>query len=207
MSNLPGGPRFPLKSGTAVGIGSKITRQNFQSDVAIQTRITRPIHLSHSACAEWRKYFVRPELCPGRQRHKCGIIAPERFSKLSQDRHATARKKLANGFLASDVERHKDLDGDTTAALTQIIGAKHLAQRLAIEGAGSIRIREGDEDAHALFVRSVFGCEIYAISSRVQRGKDLIELEMRLGRAHANDLRQFQAGSTPALWWIGHSLR
>ena len=43
-----------LRAGTgqAIGIGGEGLRQHFKSDVAIQLRIARAIHLAHTAFAE-----------------------------------------------------------------------------------------------------------------------------------------------------------
>ena len=101
-----------------------------------------------------------------------------------------AEVNLADCFFAADVEGHKDLDGDAAAPLTQIVDSKDSSQRFAIEGAGRVGIRESDEHAHTFGVRHVFGCEVDTVPSRVERGENLVEVEMSVGRPHANHLRK-----------------
>ncbi len=79
------------------------------------------------------------------------------------------------------------------------IDPNHAAEGFAIEGAGSVGIRKGYKDAHALDVGGVFAGEVHAVASDVQRGKDLIKIEtMGVGWPHANDLRKPKARAFPA---------
>lgn len=52
--------RFPLKP-LAV-----LRRELFDRDDAIETRVARPVHLAHAACAQGRLDFVRAETGAGR---------------------------------------------------------------------------------------------------------------------------------------------
>ena len=47
------------------GIGDERGRQHLQRDVAVETRITGPVHLAHAAGAEWSENLVRTEALSG----------------------------------------------------------------------------------------------------------------------------------------------
>src|ERR1035438_7305127 len=51
--------RLLFKSPKTVAIAGKRLRQDFQRDLTTESRVARPVHLSHSTRAEWRNDFVR----------------------------------------------------------------------------------------------------------------------------------------------------
>ena len=57
--------RFALKSREALWIVGEEIRKNFDRDVAIERRVARAIHLSHTAGAERGENVVRAEASAG----------------------------------------------------------------------------------------------------------------------------------------------
>jgi hypothetical protein len=55
----------------------KLLRKNLDGDRAVQTRVARAVHLSHSARSEWRNNLVWPESSAGGQCHSGQIIPAE----------------------------------------------------------------------------------------------------------------------------------
>ena len=53
--------RFARETGQAIGIAGEGVRKDLQRDVAIQLRVVRSIHLTHSACAEGGQHLIRAE--------------------------------------------------------------------------------------------------------------------------------------------------
>ena len=56
-----GRARFPLETLQPVRIGGQLRWEDLDGDVAAQTRIARPVNLSHPSSAERRKNLVRAE--------------------------------------------------------------------------------------------------------------------------------------------------
>src|SRR5205085_9555772 len=65
-----------------------------------------------------------------------------------------------------------------------------------------VGIGEGNKAPHTLQVRTVLGREVHAISRRVQRGEDVIKMDMSIRRPHTNRLRKLQPSLAPSFWWI-----
>ena len=63
------GSRFAIEAFTRRAIRSESFRQHLDGDFAIEPRVTRAIHLAHTAGAEERHDFVRPEASAWTQRH------------------------------------------------------------------------------------------------------------------------------------------
>ena len=53
--------RFAFEAHLQIRIRRELRGQDLDSDVAIQPRIARAIHLAHAASADRRHYFVRSE--------------------------------------------------------------------------------------------------------------------------------------------------
>src|SRR5689334_14695791 len=70
MMDLPCCASFALEACAAVGISGKVRGKNFQSDVACEAGITRPVNFSHSACPQWCKNFIGAKSCPWSYRHR-----------------------------------------------------------------------------------------------------------------------------------------
>ena len=103
-------------------------------------------------------------------------------------------RRLAEGFFGAEMERHQNLHGDSAAAVVEFIDADDFAQGFLVDGAGSVGIGEGDEDAQAFLIFTVFGDEIDAVLGSVLSGKYFVELgEAGFGRAHANYTGKLQA--------------
>jgi hypothetical protein len=69
--------RFARKPGQAIGIAGEGVRKDLQRDVAIQLRIVRSIHLTHSACAESGQNLIRADSGAGGEGQRSGIIVPD----------------------------------------------------------------------------------------------------------------------------------
>src|SRR6516162_10721242 len=69
MIQLRNGFRFTLKSLLANRIGGKLCRQNLDGNRALQPRVSRPVHFSHSACAQRCRDFVGTKLSAWRKGH------------------------------------------------------------------------------------------------------------------------------------------
>ena len=63
--------RFLLEAAQPVRIVGHKAGQHFDCNIALQSRIPRPIYLSHSPRPEGCHNLVRPKLGPGSQRHMC----------------------------------------------------------------------------------------------------------------------------------------
>src|ERR1700693_4280835 len=63
------GARFLFEAPEAVGIFRKRFWQNFDGDIAAETRVLRAEYFAHSASANRRDNFVRPEFAAARKRH------------------------------------------------------------------------------------------------------------------------------------------
>ncbi len=61
---------FALEALFADGIGREVRRKNLDGDGALQARIVRAIHLTHTSRAEWRLDFIRTESCACREAHR-----------------------------------------------------------------------------------------------------------------------------------------
>jgi hypothetical protein len=61
--------RLAFEACEPVGIEHESFGQDFQRDVAIELRVSRPINLTHAARAERGNDFVRPESSAGCKRH------------------------------------------------------------------------------------------------------------------------------------------
>ncbi len=57
------GTSFAFETLLEFRIGGKMSGENLDGDCAIKARVFRPVHLAHSAGAEWRLNFVGSELC------------------------------------------------------------------------------------------------------------------------------------------------
>ena len=53
--------RLLLKTPQPLGIAGKSCRQHLDRDLAVEPRITSPIHLTHAARAQRRLDLIRPE--------------------------------------------------------------------------------------------------------------------------------------------------
>ena len=108
---------------------------------------------------------------------------------------------LAESFFGAEVEWHEDLDGDAAAAVVEFLDADNFAEGFLIDGAGSVGIGKGDEEAEAFFVAWIFGDEVDAVESGVFGGKDFVEIGRgRLGRAHTDDTWEFQTAFAAAFF-------
>src|SRR6266849_2835713 len=90
---------------------------------------------------------------------------------------APIAEKSADRFFATEVDGHEDLHSDSPTSTAELIDAHNLSQGFTIDGAGAIRIRAGNKDAHSLFVSQVIGDEIDAVQRRVNGWQDLIKIE------------------------------
>ena len=54
-------PRLPLEPGAAVAVAAERGRQHLDGDVAIETRVTRAVHLAHPASADGGQHLVGSE--------------------------------------------------------------------------------------------------------------------------------------------------
>src|SRR6185369_12587902 len=61
---------FSAETAMPVRIGRDQLRQNFERHVTIELRVTRAIHLTHTAGANRGQNFVRSEACTGREGHR-----------------------------------------------------------------------------------------------------------------------------------------
>jgi hypothetical protein len=59
------GARFLLEPPQAIRVGSDFRRQDFDSDIAAQPVVVRPIDLPHPATADGSDDTVRPETSSG----------------------------------------------------------------------------------------------------------------------------------------------
>ena len=53
--------RFPLKAGQSIGVRSEHLGQDLQSDIALQSRVTRAVDLAHPTRADHRDDLVRAD--------------------------------------------------------------------------------------------------------------------------------------------------
>src|SRR6266567_8868048 len=60
---------FLFEATQAVGVLRKISRQNFDRDLAVKSGVFRAIDYAHPTRAEWRDNFVRSKLCACGNRH------------------------------------------------------------------------------------------------------------------------------------------
>jgi len=89
--------------------------------------------------------------------------------------------------------------GDPALIVVQIVDAGDLAEVLVILWALRGMIRQGNEDPHALAVRSALGEEISAVLRHVGRGTDFLEHPVfRIGRADPQSLLHAHAPAAPA---------
>jgi hypothetical protein len=63
------GVRLALEPGTSFGIACRNGWKNLQSDLAVQSKVPRPIHLSHAPSANQRQDFVSAEAGAWSQSH------------------------------------------------------------------------------------------------------------------------------------------
>ena len=70
MIQNAGRPRLLLEAPQAIRVGGKRRRQDFDRDVAPESRVLGPIDLPHPSRAEGGQDFVRAEACSGCQRHR-----------------------------------------------------------------------------------------------------------------------------------------
>ena len=63
------GASFALEAQFEIGIGGEKAGQNFDSNYAVQAQIAGTVHVSHTACADGRNYFVRAQPCSACQDH------------------------------------------------------------------------------------------------------------------------------------------
>ena len=63
------GARFLLEAAHSIGIGREGLRQDFDRDIAIQTRITCAIHLAHATRTERRDDFIGTQASARAQGH------------------------------------------------------------------------------------------------------------------------------------------
>ena len=69
-------PRFLRETLQTIGISGKRCWQNFDCDIAVQPRVSRPINLAHAAGPNWRMNLVRPQHFSGGECHRwVAIIA------------------------------------------------------------------------------------------------------------------------------------
>jgi hypothetical protein len=61
--------RFARKTRETVGIAREHFGEHFNRDVAIESRVSRAVYLSHAAGAEVADDFIGAETLPGRQVH------------------------------------------------------------------------------------------------------------------------------------------
>src|SRR5580765_7691766 len=78
---------------------------------------------------------------------------------------------LAESFFGAEVEWHEDLDGDAAAPVVEFLDADNFAEGFLIDGAGSVGIGKGDEEAEAFFVAWILGDEVDAVESGVFGGE------------------------------------
>jgi hypothetical protein len=76
MIQLGDGFRFSLESLPASHISRKLRRQNLDGYCSLEASIPRTIHLSHSACAERCRDFIRAKLCAWGQGHSWRDYSP-----------------------------------------------------------------------------------------------------------------------------------
>ena len=79
-----GGACFELKTLQAVAVVRKEFGQDFDGNVALQARVARAIHLSHSTCAKGFDNFVLPERRSGSQGHGMGEYTSENCEHVLQ---------------------------------------------------------------------------------------------------------------------------
>jgi hypothetical protein len=61
---------FALETRTSIRVLRELARQNLDSYVTLESRIARPVNLSHAANPEQRQYFVRAKVGPARLCHR-----------------------------------------------------------------------------------------------------------------------------------------
>ncbi len=65
--------RLMLEPKQTIGIGAECDRKDFDGDIATEAWVTRPIDLTHAACAERREDFVGAEARPGGEGQAVGL--------------------------------------------------------------------------------------------------------------------------------------
>jgi hypothetical protein len=106
---------------------------------------------------------------------------------------------LADGFFGTEKEGHQDLDGDAAAAVVEFLDANDLAEGFLIDGAGSVGVGKGDEEAETFFVTRIFGDEVDAVESGVFGWEDFVEIgEAGFGRAYTDDTWNLEAAFAAA---------
>src|SRR5690242_7456643 len=88
-----------LEACAAVGITGKIRRKNFQSDVARETGITRPVDFPHSACPQWCKNFIGAKACPWSYRHRRRDYSPRRSVRAFSGSNGVCMAEITVPFL------------------------------------------------------------------------------------------------------------
>lgn len=61
MSERADRARFTIETRAEIRIGSEMRWKDFNGNRAVETRITRPVHFSHSAGAQRRDDLIGPE--------------------------------------------------------------------------------------------------------------------------------------------------
>ena len=66
---------FAIEAGQPFRVARERLRQNLERDVAVETRVARPVNLAHAAGAERLDDLVHTKTRTGSQRHELAIIA------------------------------------------------------------------------------------------------------------------------------------
>ena len=88
-------PRFLRETLQTIGISGKRSWQNFDCDIAVQPRVSRPINLAHAAGANWRMNLVRPQLRSRSQWHLCARLYPRPLFRISHSSSPNLSQKGA----------------------------------------------------------------------------------------------------------------
>ena len=82
------------------------------------------------------------------------------------------------------------MNGDAATAVVEFLDADNFAEGFLIDGAGSVGVGKGDEEAEAFLVAWIFGDEVDAVESGVLGGEDFVEIGRGgFGGAHTDNTR------------------
>jgi len=94
----------------------------------------------------------------------------------------------------------KELDADSGEAVGQRILANDFGQIFAVAGAGILRVRHDEEQAHADFVAGFAGLEVDAGAGDADAAAHVVEMSaLGIGRTNAHELGDFAATAGAAL--------
>src|SRR6266581_4813435 len=125
--------------------------------------------------------------------------APGEFKWLLRRRNNPRPSLLLQGFFAPEVYGHQNLHSNPAAAMAKIVDAHYFSERLPVKRAMLIRIGISDKHAHTFRIELILRCKIDALSRRVERRQDFVEvMSPSIGRPHTNSLSKPQPRSPAA---------